>query len=106
MASAQLSILLYSPRWEREQIHLCSVILGGTSASHYLRVDSSARTANYPARIGTTFGTPALTGEEVTKIVASIEDEMRTLFILGAATGLRADELLGLSALRWPLHQG
>jgi integrase len=40
--------------------------------------------------------TPSLTGEEVTKILAAIEAEMRTLFILDAATGLRAGELLGL----------
>jgi integrase len=40
--------------------------------------------------------TPSLAGEEVTKILAAIEAEMRTLFILDAATGLRAGELLGL----------
>ena len=40
--------------------------------------------------------TPSLTGEEVTKILAAIEAEMRMLFILDAATGLRAGELLGL----------
>lgn len=40
--------------------------------------------------------TPSLTGEEVTKILAAIEVEMRMLFILDAATGLRAGELLGL----------
>jgi integrase len=40
--------------------------------------------------------TPSLTGEEVTKIVAASEAEMRILFILDAATGLRAGELLGL----------
>ena len=40
--------------------------------------------------------TPSLTGEEVTKIVAASEGEMRILFILVAATGLRAGELLGL----------
>ena len=40
--------------------------------------------------------TPSLVGEEVTKILAAIEAEMKTLFILDAATGLRAGELLGL----------
>ena len=40
--------------------------------------------------------TPALTGEEVTKIVAATEGETRMLFVLAAATGLRAGELLGL----------
>ena len=40
--------------------------------------------------------TPSLTGEEITKILAAIEATMRTLFILDAATGLRAGELLGL----------
>ena len=40
--------------------------------------------------------TPAFTGEEVTKIVAATEDETRMLFVLAAATGLRAGELLGL----------
>lgn len=40
--------------------------------------------------------TPSLTGEEVTKIVAAVEAEMRMLFVLAAATGLRAGELLGL----------
>ncbi len=40
--------------------------------------------------------TPSLSGEQVTKLLAAIEAEMRTLFILAAATGLRASELLGL----------
>jgi len=40
--------------------------------------------------------TLALTGEEVTKIVVATEGEIRTLFVLAAATGLRAGELLGL----------
>jgi integrase len=40
--------------------------------------------------------TPSLTGEQVTKLLAAIEAEMRMLFILAAATGLRAGELLGL----------
>jgi len=40
--------------------------------------------------------TPSLTGEEVTKIVAAVEAGMRMLFVLAAATGLRAGELLGL----------
>lgn len=40
--------------------------------------------------------TPTLTGEEVTKIVAAAESQMRTLFVLAAATGLRAGELFGL----------
>jgi integrase len=40
--------------------------------------------------------TPSLAGEEITKILAAIEAEMRMLFILDAATGLRAGELLGL----------
>ncbi|MGH9690352.1 MAG: tyrosine-type recombinase/integrase [Candidatus Acidiferrales bacterium] len=40
--------------------------------------------------------TPSLTGEEVTKIVAAAEAEQQMLFILDAATGFRAGELLGL----------
>jgi integrase len=40
--------------------------------------------------------TPSLTREEVTRILAAIEDEMKMLFVLDAATGLRAGELLGL----------
>jgi integrase len=39
--------------------------------------------------------TPALNTEEVTKIVAVIEAEMRMQFILAAAMGLRASEVLG-----------
>ncbi len=37
-----------------------------------------------------------ITGEQVAKLLAAIEAEMRMLFILAAATGLRAGELLGL----------
>jgi len=40
--------------------------------------------------------TPSLTGGEVTEIVAAVEAEMKMLFVLAAATGLRAGELLGL----------
>jgi integrase len=40
--------------------------------------------------------TPTLTAEEVTKIVTAAQAEMRTLFVLAAASGLRAGELLGL----------
>lgn len=40
--------------------------------------------------------TPTLTGEEVTKIVAAAETQMRALFALLAASGLRAGELFGL----------
>lgn len=43
-----------------------------------------------------TQNTPAPTGEEVTRIVAAMDGETRMLFILEAATGLRAGELLGL----------
>jgi len=39
--------------------------------------------------------TPTLTSEEVTKIVAAAKVEMRTLFVLAAATGARFGELLG-----------
>lgn len=48
--------------------------------------------------------TPSLTGEQVTKIVAAIEAEMRTLFILDGATGLRAGELLGLEIRHFDGH--
>ena len=40
--------------------------------------------------------TPSLVGEEVTKIVAALEDGMQMAHILFAATGLRAGELFGL----------
>jgi len=40
--------------------------------------------------------TPSLTADEVTKIVATLDAEMQLLFILAAASGLRAGELLGL----------
>jgi integrase len=40
--------------------------------------------------------TPAFTGEEVTKIISVAEAQMRTLFVVAAATGLRAGELFGL----------
>jgi integrase len=40
--------------------------------------------------------TPSLSGEEVAKIVAKADAEMKMLFILAAAAGFRAGELLGL----------
>jgi integrase len=48
--------------------------------------------------------TPSLTGEEVTKVVAAVEAEMQTLFVLDAATGLRAGELLGLEIQHFDGH--
>jgi integrase len=40
--------------------------------------------------------TPMFTGEEVTKIIAKAEGQVRLMFILFAASGLRAGELFGL----------
>ena len=40
--------------------------------------------------------TPMFTGEEVTKIIAEAEKQVRVIFILFAASGLRAGELFGL----------
>jgi integrase len=40
--------------------------------------------------------TPMFTGEEVTKIIAKAEGQVRMMFVLFAASGLRAGELFGL----------
>ena len=40
--------------------------------------------------------TPMFTGEEITKIIAKAEKQERVIYVLFAASGLRAGELFGL----------
>jgi integrase len=40
--------------------------------------------------------TPTFTGDEITKIIAKAKEQERVIYVLFAATGLRAGELLGL----------
>ncbi len=48
--------------------------------------------------------TPMFTGEEITKIIAKAEKQERVIFVLFAASGLRAGELFGLEVKHFNGH--
>jgi integrase len=49
--------------------------------------------------------TPMFTGEEITKIIAKVEKRERVIFVLFAASGLRAGELFGLEVKHFDGHK-
>jgi len=49
--------------------------------------------------------TPMFTGEEITKIIAKVAKRERVIFVLFAASGLRAGELFGLEVKHFDSHK-